>query len=236
MSATRDLTALPHFDATTPPGEIYRIGRELAGGRITMACSFSMEDIVLIELLHSHLNDFTVFAIDTGRLNEETCQVAEQVSQRFGVQIDWFLPDNHAVEELASSKGLFSFRDSLENRRECCRIRKLEPLQRAIKGASAWITGMRREQSMTRSAQQPLEIDHVNGGLLKINPLTYWTERQVRDYAGKQHLPVNALYQQGYTSIGCAPCTRATRDGEHARAGRWWWECDEHRECGLHRR
>jgi phosphoadenosine phosphosulfate reductase len=236
MNTARQLPALPQLDAGTHPQEIFRHGQEIAGSSIKLACSFSVEDVTVIDLLRNDFDKLSVFAIDTGRLNEETYEVAEQISLRYGIEIEWYFPKQPDVEKLERGKGLFSFRSSLENRHECCRIRKIEPLQRAISGASAWITGMRREQSITRTGQQPLEIDHVNGGLLKINPLTFWTDKEVWNYVNKQRLPVNPLYSQGYSSIGCAPCTRAIQTGEAARAGRWWWEAAEHRECGLHRR
>ena len=236
MNTARTLLGLRDIDAGTHPEEIFRIGRETSGENLTMACSFSIEDVALLDLLSKHFAEFTIFAIDTGRLDEQTYEIADKVSQRYGIRIEWYFPRKEAVEKLEREKGLFSFRSSLENRKECCHIRKLEPLQRAIKGTSGWITGMRREQSVTRSDQQPLEIDHVNGGLLKINPLTYWTESQLWDYTRERQLPVNTLYHNGYTSIGCAPCTRATQPDEDVRAGRWWWEDPEHRECGLHRK
>jgi len=218
------------------PEEIYRRGRELTTGSITLACSFSIEDIVLIDLLREHLGDLTIFAIDTGRLDEETYEVAESVVLRYGLQIDWYFPHTKAVEQLERQKGLFSFRQSVENRRECCHIRKVEPLQRALKGHGGWVTGMRREQSITRTDLMPLEFDPVNGDILKINPLSYWTSEQVKTHAEQQKLPINRLHNQGYPSIGCAPCTRPVKPGGDQRAGRWWWEGEEHRECGLHRR
>jgi phosphoadenosine phosphosulfate reductase len=236
MNTAQRLAALPQLDSTTPAEEIYRIGRDMVHGPVVMACSFSVEDVALIDLLHDVRHSFSIFAIDSGRLNEETYEVAEHVRQRYGVSIDWYFPSREAVEQLERAKGLFSFRDSLADRHECCHIRKVEPLQRALKGAAAWITGMRRGQGVTRSEQQPLEVDPLNGGLLKINPLTFWDDEQLWDYARQQRLPLNRLYQQGYASIGCAPCTRAIEAGEESRSGRWWWEDPEHSECGLHRR
>jgi phosphoadenosine phosphosulfate reductase len=177
-----------------------------------------------------------IFALDTGRLNEETYEVADLLTERYGIKIEWFFPDQGAVETLLSEKGPFSFRTSLENRQECCHIRKVEPLGRALKGLAGWITGLRREQSVARSTLAPLEIDTVNGGILKINPLLDWIESQVWEYANSRRLPVNRLHKEGYPSIGCAPCTRPVAPGEHPRAGRWWWENPEHKECGLHRR
>jgi phosphoadenosine phosphosulfate reductase len=217
------------------PEEIISAGVDAAGGAISMASSFSVEDVVVIDMLRKVAPDVRVFAIDTGRLNEETYQVAESVRARYGVEIDWFFPDREAVEKLEREKGLFSFRESLDNRRECCRIRKIEPLERALAGLAGWVVGLRREQSVTRAHLNPLEIDHAHGGIIKISPLVNWTEKQVWEYAEKHALPINRLHRMGYPSIGCAPCTRAIEPGEDSRAGRWWWENPEHKECGLHR-
>jgi phosphoadenosine phosphosulfate reductase len=140
------------------------------------------------------------------------------------------------VEALERAKGLFSFRESTDNRLECCRIRKVEPLSRALKGLSGWVTGMRREQSPTRSLLSAIELDELNGGIVKINPLIDWSEKQLTAYCEANRLPKNRLYSKGYRSIGCAPCTRAVQEGADARAGRWWWENPDNKECGLHRR
>ena len=218
------------------PCEIFRAGLAAAAGPVTLACSFSIDDVVLIDLLKDFHPELTVFAIDTGRLNEETYEVAETVSQRYGIAIQWYFPKRAAVEQLEREKGLFSFRESIDNRKECCFIRKVEPLHRALSGFSGWVTGLRRVQSSTREELQPLEVDEVNGGRLKINPLVHWSDDQVIRYATEKRVPVNRLHRQGYSSIGCAPCTRAVQTGEHPRAGRWWWENPEHKECGLHRR
>ncbi|TAL17203.1 phosphoadenylyl-sulfate reductase [bacterium] len=216
--------------------EILRWGIEKAGGPVALACSFSAEDIVVLDFLGEVSPGAKVFALDTGRLNEETYETAESVRQRFGVKIDWYFPDREGVEKLEGEKGLYSFRDSLENRHECCRIRKVEPLRRALSGLAGWITGLRREQSVTRTALEPIEADEANGGILKINPLLDWSWEEVLEYAKEKNLPVNRLHSKGYPSIGCAPCTRAVAPGEHSRSGRWWWENPEHRECGLHSR
>lgn len=217
------------------PLEILRAGIEAAAGPVSIACSFSVEDVVLIDMVHRTGLDVGIFAIDTGRLNEETYEVAEAVTQRYGVKLDWYFPDRTAVESLERDKGLFSFRENLQNRQECCAIRKVEPLQRALAGLSGWVTGLRREQSITRSGLHPLEIDETANDPIKINPLLEWTEEEIWDYAAMHQIPVNRLHKQGYPSIGCAPCTRAVEAGEHPRAGRWWWENPEHKECGLHR-
>jgi phosphoadenosine phosphosulfate reductase len=195
-----------------------------------------VEDVVVIDLIHTLKLPVGIFALDTGRLNEETYETAEAVSERYGVRIDWYFPQREAVEEMERQKGLFSFRESLEKRHECCRIRKVEPLGRALAGLAGWVTGLRREQSVTRSEVPAIEIDAAHGGILKINPLIAWTEADVWAYAEQKRIPVNRLHRLGYPSIGCAPCTRAVQPGEHPRAGRWWWEDPEQKECGLHRR
>jgi phosphoadenosine phosphosulfate reductase len=161
--------------------------------------------------------------------------VAEAVRLRYGIAIEWHFPRRAEVESLERGKGLFSFRESLESRRACCRVRKVEPLARALAGLAGWVTGLRREQSATRSDLKPIEVDEAHGGILKINPVLSWGWDQVWAYVQDRGLPVNRLHRKGYPSIGCAPCTRAVEPGEHPRAGRWWWEDPEHKECGLHR-
>jgi len=195
-----------------------------------------VEDVVIIDMAREMGLPIGIFALDTGRLNEETYEVAAALTERYGMKIEWFFPDHGAVEKLLVEKGPFSFHASLENRQECCHIRKVEPLGRALKGLAGWITGLRREQSVTRGALAPLEIDAINGGILKINPLLEWSGDQVWEYANSRRIPTNRLHKQGYPSIGCAPCTRPVAPGEHPRAGRWWWENTEHKECGLHKR
>ncbi len=215
--------------------QILKTGLAAADGPVVLASSFSIEDVVLIDLLQRYAPEVTVFALDTGRLNEETYEVAEAVTNRYGITIEWYFPERQAVENLERTKGLFSFRESLDNRHECCRIRKVEPLRRALQDRAGWITGLRREQSITRTDLRSIEIDQGNGGILKLNPLLEWTEQQIQAYAEEHRLPLNRLHKQGYPSIGCAPCTRPVQPGEHPRAGRWWWENPEHKECGLHR-
>lgn len=218
------------------PEEILRAGISVANGPVSLACSFSLEDVAIIDLAHLAGLPLGVFAIDTGRLNEETYEVAEALIERYRLKIDWYFPRHEEVEKLESEKGLFSFRESLENRVECCQIRKVEPLGRALKNLSGWVTGMRREQSVTRSSLKAIETDELNGGIIKINPLINWNEAMLNEYVASRNLPKNRLFSQGYCSIGCAPCTRALKEGEDCRAGRWWWENPENKECGLHRR
>jgi len=227
---------IPQLPVEVTPWEILKAGVDAAQGEVKLACSFSIEDVVIIDMIKNIGLPIGIFALDTGRLNEETYEVADAITERYGIPIDWYFPRNDAVEKLEREKGLFSFRESLENRHECCRIRKVEPLGRALKGLAGWVTGLRREQSVTRNGLAPIELDEANGRIFKINPLLEWTEQQVLDYAKLHAIPVSRLYAQGYRSIGCAPCTRPVAAGEHARAGRWWWEDPEHKECGLHRR
>ena len=228
--------ALPVLPADASPQEILRAGFAASAGPVRLACSFSVEDVVIIHMARELGLAIEVFALDTGRLNEETYEVAEAISERYRIAIDWYFPERDAVEALLREKGPYSFRESLDNRHECCHIRKVEPLGRALKGAAAWITGLRREQSVTRTELAPIERDVLNGGILKINPLLSWSEKEVWEYAEEQRIPTNRLHRQGYPSIGCAPCTRPVAPGEHPRAGRWWWENPENKECGLHRR
>jgi len=227
---------IPQLSPTATPADILRAGIEAANGPVSLACSFSMEDVAIIHIAHEAGLKLGVFALDTGRLNEETYEVADALVERYRLTIDWYFPRHDEVEKLERSEGLFSFRESLDKRHACCAIRKVEPLSRALKGLAGWVTGMRREQSATRSNLAPIEVDTLNGGIIKINPLFDWSEEQLVAYTEEHHLPKNRLYSQGYRSIGCAPCTRAVKPGEDARGGRWWWENAEQKECGLHRR
>ena len=232
LNVTRRLLELP---ADADAAEILRRGVAAAGGPVALACSFSAEDLVVLDLPREVAPTARIFALDTGRLNEETYEVAEAVRRRYGVAIEWHFPRREAVERLERERGLYSFRESLKNRHECCHIRKVEPLARALAGLSGWVTGLRRGQGVTRTALAPVERDGAHGGILKINPLLEWSWDAVWAYVQTNRLPVNRLHERGYPSIGCAPCTRAVAPGEHPRAGRWWWENPEHKECGLHR-
>ena len=202
--------------------------------KIALASSFGAEDVVLIDMLVKLDPKVRVFTLDTGRLNEETYEVMDHVRRKYSISIESYFPDAAKVEALERSKGFYSFRESVENRKECCGIRKVEPLRRALKNTDAWITGLRRDQSVTRTDVQKIEVDQANGGIFKINPLADWTNEAVWSYIKKNSVPYNKLHDLGYPSIGCAPCTRAVKPGEDIRAGRWWWENPEHKECGLH--
>ena len=214
--------------------QVLRSAIEKFHPNIILASSFSLEDVVLMDMISKIRPDARVFAIDTGRLNEETYQCAELVKFVTGLNIEWFFPRFEDVQKLEQEKGLFSFRNSLDARHECCQIRKVEPLSRALKGQKAWITGLRKEQNVTREELKHVEIDDAHQGITKVNPLLEWEDKDLRRYIKENNLPYSSLYDRGYTSIGCAPCTRATEPGEHPRAGRWWWESAEQKECGLH--
>jgi phosphoadenosine phosphosulfate reductase len=219
----------------TDPAGIVKWATGRFGSQISVASSFSIEDCVVIDLVHkASAGNARVFALDTGRLHDETYLTAERVRMKYGIEIAWTFPQREAVEHLIRIKGLYSFRDSLDNRHECCGIRKVEPLGRALAGLDAWFTGLRREQSVTRTDGAEVEVDAAHGGITKVNPLIAWSTEQVRDYAKKNAVPIHPLHDKGYPSIGCAPCTRAVAAGEHPRAGRWWWEDPENKECGIH--
>jgi len=203
--------------------------------RLALASSFQAEESVLIDIMHRlRGSNFRVFTLDTGRLNQETYDCMDALKERYGIQIEVFFPDAHRVENMVQEHGLNLFYKSVEMRKTCCGIRKVEPLNRALKELDAWMTGLRREQAVTRTQVRKVELDRDHGNIVKINPLADWTQRQVWDYISGHDVPYNKLHDQGFPSIGCAPCTRAIKPWEDIRAGRWWWENPEAKECGLH--
>lgn len=204
-----------------------------------IAISFSgAEDVVLVDLASKTGLPFRVFTLDTGRLHSETYHFIDRVRERYDVQIDVYFPEPEAVEKLVREKGMFSF--YRDGHKECCTIRKVEPLKRGLSGLNAWITGQRRDQSPgTRTEVPVVQADPVfasNGReLVKFNPLAHWSSKQVWDYIRENDVPYNALHDRGFVSIGCEPCTRAVLPGQHEREGRWWWEDQTKKECGLHK-
>lgn len=200
-----------------------------------LASSFGVEDMVLIDMIARHGIDISVFTLDTGRLPEETYQLMQKTSACYAIEIDAHFPKSGAVEDYVGKNGPNAFYGSVELRKSCCQIRKVEPLKRALAGKGAWITGMRRQQSPTRGDLLEASYDAENG-LHKFNPLLEWSEQEVWNYIRMQNVPYNALHDRGYPSIGCAPCTRSIAKGEDIRAGRWWWEDPLAKECGLHRK
>jgi phosphoadenosine phosphosulfate reductase len=216
------------------PQEVLRWALPRFGRGLAIASSFSIEDCAVIDIAHRIDPTVRVFALDTGRLPEETYQTADRVREKYGIEIEWQFPDRVGVEALLRAKGAYSFMESLENRRECCGLRKVEPLSRMLVGLDAWVTGLRRDQSVTRADTPVVALDAGHGGIAKVNPIIAWTDSELQAYASENRVPVNPLHKKGYPSIGCAPCTRAIQPGEHPRAGRWWWENPENKECGLH--
>jgi phosphoadenosine phosphosulfate reductase len=195
--------------------------------------SFGAEDMVVLDLIQRHALPIGIFTLDTGRLPEETYRLMQQVEERYGHCVATFFPDAQAVQRLVSANGINGFYESVDKRKACCAVRKLEPLSRALAGKRAWVTGLRAQQSVTRAELAKRETD-AERGLEKFNPLADWSESDVWEYIRGNDVPYNALHDRFYPSIGCAPCTRAITHGEDLRAGRWWWELPENKECGLH--
>ena len=204
-------------------------------GKVVYSNSLGAESMVLTDLIWSHVPQIEIFSIDTGRLHEETYSLLERLERRYGRRIRIVNPEPASVEGYASEHGINGFYNSPEARQSCCHVRKIEPFRRGIAGAGAWVTGVRREQSATRAQARTVEFDAPNG-LYKISPILEWTNDDIWTYIRAHKLPYNTLHDQGFPSIGCAPCTRAIEPGADSRSGRWWWENSEHKECGLHPR
>jgi phosphoadenosine phosphosulfate reductase len=204
--------------------------------RIALSASFGSPDgMVLLDLMHRIDPARTrVFTLDTGRLPQETYNLMDRVRDRYEIEVEVYFPDPERVQRMVRQHGLNLFYETEEKRKLCCGVRKVEPLERALADLDAWISGLRPEQSVTRASVAAVEIDTVHGGRVKLNPLASWTKDDVWAYVKKNNVPVNALHAQGYPSVGCSPCSRAIREGEDERAGRWWWERAENRECGIH--
>ena len=200
---------------------------------VKLASSLAAEDMVLTHAILSRKLGIGIFSLNTGRLHAETLGMLDKVEARYGYEIEQLHPQREAVAEYVASQGVNAFYESVDLRKRCCEIRKVEPLNRALAGVQAWVTGQRREQSVTR-AELHLEEQDAARGIAKYNPLADWSEADVWAYLSAFDVPVNPLHARGYPSIGCEPCTRAVRPGEDSRAGRWWWESRESKECGLH--
>jgi phosphoadenosine phosphosulfate reductase len=203
------------------------------GGKVTFSTSFSFEDQVITEKIAAHQLPVKIFTLDTGRLFAETYSVWRSTLERYQIPIHAFYPEQGALEEFVTQKGPNSFYESVENRKQCCFIRKVAPLKRALSGYSVWITGLRAEHSTDRNEMPQLEWDPGNQ-IIKYHPLLHWTTGEVKAYINEKNIPYNPLHDKGYVSIGCLPCTRAIQPGEDFRAGRWWWEDNNKKECGLH--
>ena len=202
--------------------------------RIALSNSLQTEDMVVLDIAWRIEPKVRVFTLDTGRLHQETYDMMDRVRDHYGVKLEVLFPDAAEVQAMVNAKGLNLFYESVENRHECCGLRKVKPLQKALAGLDAWVTGLRRDQWASRTNIQKIEIDAANGGIIKFNPIADWTQEQLDEYVNAHNVPRHALYANGFTSIGCLPCTRATQPGENPRAGRWWWEQEGQKECGLH--
>ena len=202
-------------------------------GEVILSSAFGPECQVLLDMIQKNTIDIPTFTLDTGRLFPETYDLISKTEKHYVTKIKVYFPNSAEIEKLVSRFGINLFYESIDLRKECCRIRKLLPLERALKGMKYWITGLRKEQSETRNDMKVIEFDSGKN-IIKINPLINWTENQIWNYIRKHNVPYNTLYDQGYTSIGCACCTKRIQQGDHQRSGRWWWEKPEHKECGLH--
>ena len=230
-----DAPDLAHTDGLTAD-QLLAWAIERFGRRFAVVTSFQAEGMVVLDLARRVDPGVRVVTLDTGRLPEETYQVIEAVRTGMGLKVEIITPDPADVAAMVAGHCPNLFHKDPALRRLCCHVRKVAPLGRALAGVGAWATGLRRDGGPARAGTAKAEIDDAHGGIVKLNPLADWTRDQVWAYVRSHRLPVNPLYEQGYTSIGCAPCTRPTRPGEDERAGRWWWEADQDRECGLHTR
>ena len=202
--------------------------------KAVFSTSFGQEDQVIVDMILTNDIPIKIFTLDTGRMFEETYRVMQRTNERYKSNIDVFFPESKAIENLYQVKGAYSFYESVEDRKECCSIRKVKPLRRALSGNQAWITGLRADQSENRNSLSTAMFDK-GFNIIKFNTLLDWTLEDVNQYLKDNNVPQNTLHSKGFISIGCSPCTRAIKDGEGIRAGRWWWEDTSKKECGLHR-
>jgi len=202
--------------------------------KVAKASSFGAEDSVIIDMMVKINPDARFFTLDTGRLNQETYDVMDELSKKYNIKFEVMFPDADEVKQMVSDHGINLFYDSIENRKLCCAIRKVHPLRKMLSTLDGWITGIRRDQTSIRENASMLEIDEQYNSIIKINPLLDWTWQNVLDYIEERNIPFNKLLDKGYSSIGCAPCTKAIKPGDDLRAGRWWWEESQQKECGLH--
>lgn len=216
------------------PQDVLRWAMDAFPGQVALAWS-GAEDVAVLDMMWRIDPKRTrVFTLDTGRLNPETYELIDAVRAKYQIPVEIMFPKTEDVEAMVREKGMNLFYQSIENRKLCCGVRKVEPLNRALKGLDGWITGLRKSQSVTRGRLAKVEIDPAHDRIAKVNPLCDWTTEQVFAYMKANDVPKNKLHDQGYPSIGCAPCTRAIKPGEDERAGRWWWENPDSKECGLH--
>ena len=216
------------------PQDVLKWALDNLQSRIAFASSFGAEDVVVIDMMMQINPKARIFTLDTGRLNQETYDVMDEIRDKYQVNIEVMFPDQNEVEQMVRVNGMNLFYQSIGNRKLCCGIRKVHPLKRMLSTLDGWITGVRADQTEVRSNANKIEIDSQHNNILKINPIIEWTWEQTWDYIKKNNVPYNKLHDKGFPSIGCEPCTRAIKPGEPLRAGRWWWESDSQKECGLH--
>ena len=216
------------------PQEVLKWSLDNLHPRIALASSFGAEDVVVIDMMMKINPKSRIFTLDTGRLNQETYDVMDEIRKKYDINIEVMFPDQNEVEQMVRVNGLNLFYNSPGNRKLCCGIRKVHPLNRMLSTLDGWITGLRADQTEVRLKANKIEIDEQHNGIIKINPIIEWTWEQTWDYIKKNNIPYNKLHDNGFPSIGCEPCTRAIKPGEPLRAGRWWWESDSQKECGLH--
>jgi phosphoadenosine phosphosulfate reductase len=215
------------------PKDVLSFFAERYKDKISFSTSLGAEDQVITDMICNVNPLIKIFTLDTGRLFQETYDLMHITKKKYGIKIQLYFPDNVRVEEMVNQKGINLFYDSVENRKLCCNIRKIEPLKRALAGMDVWISGLRKEQSVTRKDIKLVEWDE-SYQIIKLSPLIEWSESQVWEYLREKKVPYNELHDKGFPSIGCQPCTRALKNGEPVRSGRWWWELPENKECGLH--
>lgn len=220
---------------TLSPQEILTWAIKNFRSGLALSCSFGApEGLAILDMMHRIDPASRVFVLDTGRIPQATYDLMDRVRDRYGKEIEVLFPQAADVESMVRSKGMNLFYESIEARQLCCRIRKVEPLNRHLATLDAWVSGLRRDQNVTRKDTPKVEIDYIHGGLVKFNPIADWSRDDVLAYVKAHNVPINRLHAEGYPSVGCEPCSRAIRPGEDERAGRWWWENPETRECGIH--
>ena len=229
-----DVKSLNREFERSSPQDILAWASENLDSSVALATSFQVQGMVLVDMFAKTDPEARVFTLDTGRLHSHTYDAMEKTRERYNINIEVLFPDTAEVEEMVTSHGVNLFYKSVENRRLCCQVRKTNPLNGFLKTLDAWITSIRADQTQQRADSSKFEIDYLHGRMLKINPILDWTTDEVWDYVRKNDVPYNKLHDMGYTSIGCAPCTRAIEEGEDPRAGRWWWEQGSDKECGIH--
>ena len=215
------------------PAEAIQLLADQFPGKVTFSTSFSIEDQLIADAILSNNTPVSIFTLDTGRLFAETYSVWSRTNEKYGTRVQAYYPHHELLQQYINDRGPNAFYESVENRKDCCHIRKVEPLKRALKGNQIWITGLRSEHSGDRKNLESIEWDEGNQ-LIKFHPILHWTTEEVRAYINQHQVPYNILHDRGFVSIGCAPCTRAIKPGEDFRAGRWWWEDTTKKECGLH--